>query len=178
MNATLSKIYNNALEYFNSSDWHQIIFRLKVISVILSIFFIISIFALLFKIRKSIKEGLLTITENGSASDSSFKKETDEKWQAVLDKLDKNNESDYKLAIIEADKIFDDLLKRLGYIGDDMGERLKQISSVQLANIDDVWQAHKARNRIAHEPGFKIKRSEAEQVVKIYQRAMKNLEVL
>jgi len=169
----LLKIYNN----FLAIDWQGIIVPLKIISVILSVFFIFFIIIILFKIRKNIKKNLLTIVKSITAPDS-FKKELDKKWESVMNKLEKNNESDYKLALIEADNIFDDLLKKSGYQGEDMGERLKQITKAQLANIDDLWQAHKVRNRIAHEPGFKLTHAQAKRAIEIYQRAAEDLEVL
>ncbi|MBU1177195.1 MAG: hypothetical protein V1901_01180, partial [Patescibacteria group bacterium] len=151
----LLTIYNNFLDYYALIDWHGIILPLKIISVILSIFLIFSIFFILFKIRKNIEKSLLTITESITAPGLP-KKELDKKWQAIMDRLEKNNDGDYKMAIIEADNLFDDLLIRIGYQGEDMGERLKQITKAQLANIDELWQAHKIRNRIAHEQDFKL----------------------
>jgi len=177
MEENLLKIYNNFLDYYLLIDWQKIIFPLKIISVIFSIFLLFFIFFILFKIRKNIKKGLLAITESITDSDLP-KKELDKKWNSVMDKLEKNNESDYKLALIEADNIFNDLLKQIGYQGEDMGERLKQITEAQLANIDELWQAHKTRNRIAHEPGFKLTYSQAKRAIEIYQRATQDLESL
>ena len=59
--------------------------------------------------------------------------------------------NDWKLAIIEADIILDDTLKQRGYIGTSLGERLKSISGAQMKSINDAWEAHKIRNRIAHD---------------------------
>ena len=69
----------------------------------------------------------------------------------VLTHAASDNPNDWKLAIIEADIILDDVLKRRGYAGTSLGERLKSISPQHLATIDDAWEAHKVRNRIAHE---------------------------
>jgi len=59
-----------------------------------------------------------------------------------------------------------------------MGGRLKQIDSEQLANIDEVWQAHKLRNRLVHETDFKLKEHEAKRVIEIYEKALQDLEAL
>lgn len=64
--------------------------------------------------------------------------------------LDSQNPNDWKLAIIEADILLDDLLKQRGYAGVSLGERLKSISPSALASLDDAWQAHLVRNKIAH----------------------------
>lgn len=69
----------------------------------------------------------------------------------VMQHASSDNPNDWKLAIIEADIVLDDILKRRGYAGASLGERLKSISPQHLASIDDAWEAHKIRNRIAHE---------------------------
>lgn len=65
--------------------------------------------------------------------------------------IESDNPNDWKLAIIEADIILDDLLKQRGYAGNSLGERLKSISPAQLATLNDAWEAHKIRNHIAHD---------------------------
>jgi hypothetical protein len=55
---------------------------------------------------------------------------------------------------------------------------LKNIKSEQLSNLDQVWQAHRLRNQIVHEPAFKIKRDLAEKALTIYEETLKNLGLL
>jgi hypothetical protein len=71
--------------------------------------------------------------------------------QDVKANASSNNPNDWKLAIIEADIILDDTLKQKGYLGTSLGERLKSISGAQMSTINDAWEAHKVRNRIAHD---------------------------
>jgi hypothetical protein len=177
MRTALFEIYDNLFQYFSSTDWQQIFSTFEVISLIISFLLLVAIIFLIIKIRKDIKKQLSTIVESVADSDLP-KKIMVERWESVLKKLEANDESSYKLAVIEADKIFDDLLKRMGYQGEDMGERLRQLTSSQIANLDEVWQAHKIRNRIVHEPDFQLKRSQAKRVVEIYQRALEDLEAV
>ena len=60
------------------------------------------------------------------------------------------NPNDWKLAIIEADIILDEGLKKAGYVGNSLGERLRGISRQQMQSLDDAWEAHKVRNKVAH----------------------------
>jgi hypothetical protein len=79
--------------------------------------------------------------------------------------------NDWKLAIIEADIILDDILKQKGYAGNSLGERLKSISPNQLESLQDAWEAHKVRNRIAHEGSdFILTQRMAQETVTRYQR--------
>lgn len=74
-----------------------------------------------------------------------------EKWEVVLDHLNSNNEAEWRLSIIEADNILDELVQRLGYPGENLGERLKSASAQEMVSLQNAWEAHKFRNQIVHE---------------------------
>ncbi len=94
----------------------------------------------------------------------------------VLTHIASDNPNDWKLAIIEADIILDDGLKKAGYIGGSLGERLKSISSGQLRSLDDAWEAHKVRNQIAHGGAdFVLTKRLAEDTIKQYRRVFEEL---
>lgn len=89
----------------------------------------------------------------------------------VLIHLDSLNPNDWKLAIIEADIILDDVLKQHGYPGASLGERLKSISPQQLGSLQDAWEAHKVRNRIAHDGAdFVLTKRLADETIARYRR--------
>jgi len=96
-------------------------------------------------------------------------------WQQIKKKLDLGDEANLKLAIIEADKILDELLKISGYMGENMDERLEQLDSAKLSNISDVWSAHKICSRISQEPDFHINKQEAELIINIYKKSFQEL---
>lgn len=99
------------------------------------------------------------------------KRRTVKAWKQILKRFNTGDDSNLKLAIIEADKVLDELLKISGYKGETMSDRLKQIVPAQLSNISEIWQAHKIRNRIVHEPDFKLARGEAWMCIEIYKKA-------
>lgn len=70
-------------------------------------------------------------------------------WQKI-EQLQNQGGTGWHLAILEADKLLDQALKAAGYPGQTMGDRLKDARSAFRSN-DHVWQAHKLRNRLAHE---------------------------
>jgi len=82
-------------------------------------------------------------------------------WQEVVTHLKSENDNDWKIAILEADSILSELLEDLGYIGDNLGERLKTVPTGDILSLDSAWAAHKMRNRIAHE-GMSLKLSRKE----------------
>ncbi len=96
----------------------------------------------------------------------------------VLQHIDSENPNDWKLAIIEADIILDEALKNQGFVGSSLGERLRSISSVQLNSLNDAWEAHKVRNRIAHDGAdFVLTHRLAVETINRYRRVFSELEV-
>jgi hypothetical protein len=88
------------------------------------------------------------------------------------------NPNDWKLAIIEADIVLDETLKQLGYSGGSLGERLKSISPQQMTSLHDAWEAHKVRNRIAHDGAdFVLTHRMAEETINRYRRVFSELGV-
>lgn len=90
-----------------------------------------------------------------------------------------DNPNDWKLAIIEADIILDEELKRAGYAGTSLGERLRSIAPSSLTSLDDAWQAHKVRNQIAHAGAdFVLTHKLANDTIVKYERVFKELEII
>lgn len=71
-------------------------------------------------------------------------------WQEIQEHAESTNPNDWKQAIIQADVLLDDTLKRMGFSGVSLGERLRSITPDTLRTIDDAWAAHKVRNQVAH----------------------------
>ncbi|MDP3052963.1 MAG: hypothetical protein Q8N22_03370 [bacterium] len=99
-------------------------------------------------------------------------------WQQIQKRLQAGDEENFKLAITEADRILDELLKISGYQGKNMDERLGQITQAQLFNISDAWSAHKIKQRILKEEDFHINKQEAELIINIYKKSFQELELI
>ncbi len=74
-----------------------------------------------------------------------------ERWEKVTELIRSQNKADWVLAIIEADSMLDNMLVTLGYPGNSVGERLTNTNTLQFPTLEFAWQAHKIRNKVAHE---------------------------
>lgn len=92
------------------------------------------------------------------------------RWTNALGYIASNNPNDWKQAIMEADIILDDLLTKLGYRGESIGEKLKRVATGDMKSLNEAWEAHKVRNQIAHEPGFALNHHEAKNVIGMYRK--------
>ena len=83
--------------------------------------------------------------------------------------LKSHNSSDWRQAIIEADVMLDDMLDKMGYPGVSIGDKLKNIEESDFETLDKAWEAHKVRNRIAHDGGeYKLSYDEVARVIGLY----------
>src|SRR3990167_4827039 len=80
------------------------------------------------------------------------------KWLELLTRV--KTPEGMMLAVIDADKLLDEALKRRNFRGKTMGERLVSAQRT-MTNNDAVWFAHKLRNRLVHESDARIKEREA-----------------
>lgn len=96
-----------------------------------------------------------------------------ERWEKIKQKMDSENPSDWNVAIIDADKILDEMLVSMGYQGENLGERLKAVESSDFLTLNEAWEAHKIRNQIAHEDSFVLTKREAKAAVSKYEQVFK-----
>jgi hypothetical protein len=100
------------------------------------------------------------------------------KWQKIQQRLETANEGEYKLAVIEIDGMLSDILLRMGFKGETLGERLEIVTSAIIPNLQDLIQAHQVRNNVVHDPDYKLTLQEAQKTLEIYQIAFTNLDLI
>ncbi|MBZ9578381.1 hypothetical protein KJA14_00870 [Patescibacteria group bacterium] len=155
----------------------SIFFFLKILSLIISLSFLFGILYLLLKTDWLKRRLLKDLVEFFSFKPYEMRK-VSQTWEKIIKRLEKVSESESKLAIIEADDLLNKILKRMGYSGETLGEKLKQLSEVILPNLDEIWEAHKIRSNIVHDPTYRLSLGEARTVLKIYEKTLLNLEAL
>jgi len=104
--------------------------------------------------------------------------EENPKWKSVTQFTESQNPSDWKIAVIEADKMLDDALVASGFSGESLGERLKNLDSKSSPWVEDAWDAHKIRNRIAHETDFVLDSRDTRKAITKYERALRELRAI
>ncbi len=136
-----------------------------------------------FIIMVVVRRRMLQVSKDASAPESSTAELAPamplrERWSGIVRHLDSTREADWKIAVIEADKLVDDALARAGFSGETFGDRLSNIQPEALLSLDGVWWAHKIRNRLAHESDYFLRYTEARQALGYYEAALTELQLI
>jgi len=174
---TANQIRDYLIDFSQSSGPDRIFVIFRLIAIIFSIFLILSILILIWRSIAFLTESS-RMTFHGVDISKLPKNKITKKWVLIENRLKSRDESNYKMAVIEADKLLDNLLERAGYHGQSMAERLKKITPAQLSNLDAIWKAHKLRNRIVHDIDRKIKYDDACGAIESFKKALEELEAI
>lgn len=98
-----------------------------------------------------------------------------EKWVELLARV--KTPEGMVLAVIDADKLLEEALKKRHYRGKTTGERLVSAQR-EITDNDAIWFAHKLRNRLVHEPNVKLKKRECQTALSGFRQALKDLGAL
>jgi len=167
----------NILNFIISPPFASYIFTIKIFFISFSSFLFVSIIILLARtnfLPNLVLEDIFEILTYRPVGARKILKQ----WTKTKGRLETGLESEYKLAVIESDSTLDEVLKKMGYAGDTIGERLEKINVAVLPNVEEVRNAHKIRNNIVHDPDYKINSDEAKKAMAIYEKALADLGAL
>jgi hypothetical protein len=105
-------------------------------------------------------------------------RKTEKEWRKIKARLEAELESESKLAVIEADKLMDDILTQMGFEGRSLSAKLEKMTTEALPNIQEVKEVRKIHNNIVHDPTYKLSLEEAKKALLIYEKALADLHAL
>jgi hypothetical protein len=165
------------MNIFTSAEIQQELLLVKLVFLVVTIIFgVFTIFAIS---RTHYMQWLLTQSAVEFLTQRPYgAKRITKVWNKIKQHLENGSETEYKLAIIEANNMLDSTLKRMGYGGATLEERLAKLTSVTLPNIEEVYQAHRTRNNIVRDPNFVLVLDDAKKTIGIYEKAFRDLQIL
>jgi hypothetical protein len=86
-------------------------------------------------------------------------------WERISDKLESGNELNYKLAFIDADKLFNQALKK----------QEKKLSGETISNADDILKAKEILQKMLAYPKAQLSLERAKELIAIYQKAFSEI---
>lgn len=106
-------------------------------------------------------------------------RELNPRWKYILTLVESPNESDWRVAIIESDTLLEEAFRERGLVGNTMSELLEEAKMNGYTSIQNAWDAHLIRNKIAHEGmNYPITQVEIRRVMNLYQNVFEDLQVI
>ena len=105
--------------------------------------------------------------------------EDNSRWQSVMAHASSESPNDWRVAIMEADIMLEELLNSLGYSGSTIADKLKIANPRAFRSIEDAWSAHKVRNAVAHRGSdFVLTKRATQETITQYQHVFEEFKVL
>ena len=169
------------LDDINNSPYgyifRDVIVTYVTIANILCLFFVIVLAFSLIKVRQLQRKWHAMVNPDPETEDKEVAK--NERWERVVEHASSDNPSDWRLAVLEADIILDELLDTNGYVGDTIGDKLKKAKTGEFKTLQLAWEAHRIRNAIAHEgQDFVLTQREARRILGLYEQVFKEFDFI
>ncbi len=96
------------------------------------------------------------------------------KWNHIREQAASPDERQWRLAILEADIMLNEVLDVQGFKGETMADKLKQANRSTFRTIDQAWEAHQVRNRIAHDgQSYPLDERHARRTIGMYEQVFR-----
>lgn len=167
------KLFGGEGESLLVAMYHLVVRLADFIKPFSAAFSILLVFGIFYSLVKGQREEKV-MQEKLRAAENVIENVSNKRWQKILEYIDSENESDWRLAILEADVILYEMLEKMGYHGETVSDKLRGVEKSDFLTVEKAWEAHKVRNVIAHEGGdFVLSNREARRAVSLYEEVFK-----
>lgn len=172
----MEHITENIFNFIIHPQFTGFFLYIKIVFIVVSLILLIAVIILLFKTSWMRYRCLESLTEFTSYRPFGVKK-TFKDWNKVIKRLESDRESEYKLAIIEADDLLSSILEQMQLKGESFSQKLEQVEPSVLPNLKEIQEAHEIRNNIVYNPDYKLSLAQTKAVLETYEKALRNLEM-
>jgi hypothetical protein len=100
------------------------------------------------------------------------------RWKKIEKRLESKNESDFKLAILEADDLLNEVMEEIGHKGKNLNEKLENVDEEIITNLKELKQVRKIKEDIISDPSYRLSEQEAKYILNVYEKTLKDLQAI
>lgn len=176
---TWESIYNllgikEFIYFISSPDLQDMLFPVKLVFVCFTMFFFAAVVYFMANSSYLKYQFFEDVTEFFSWQAYGLR-EIANRWKRIQKRAETGAESEYKLALIEADDFLNEMLEERGFKGKNFEELVNNAGKIMLPNLDEILSAHEVRNSIVYNPDYKIDLDQVKKILAIYEAATKNI---
>ena len=158
----LSKAFQLFLDFFDSGLY----LALQILGGMLSLIFVAGVIILIQRggaFERHIQH--LRISWNAS---SLPKRKMAKRWLAIKELMKQDSPNAWRAAVIGADSMLDEIVKKLGYKGATLEERLQNVNAYKSPSIEDARRAHEISRFLEQDSSYPLTYGVAEKTIGIY----------
>lgn len=160
--------------YISSPELQDALFPVKLVFVFFAMFFLA--FVIYFMLNSSwLQYKFLEDVTEFFSWQAYGTRQISKQWSKVKKRTESGAESDYKLAIIDADDLLQEVLDNRGYEGKNFEEAINKAGKMISPILNDVLRAHEVRNSIVYNPDYKLPIDLAKKILDIYESVITNI---
>jgi len=160
--------------FISSSQLQDYLFPVKLIFVAFAMFFLAGVIYFMINSSWLQYKFLEDVTEFFSWKSYGLR-EISKRWAKIKKRIESGAESDYKLAIIEADDFLSEVMQDSGFGEDNFEESVKVAGRLLSDKSGEILSAHEIRNSIVYNPDFKLSAEQAKKILDIYESAVNSV---
>ena len=172
------EIGNLVIEIESVLWWPYLYGAIKYFMVGMTILFVVGIILVLIRVEGGFKIRIREAIEEAKEVGKLPKTKTQNKWETISSKIESEEVDDYKKAVVLAEELFSDVLKAANFSGENLEKKLNKIPDNQLEFKEDIIWAYKLKEKILSDEDFTVDHEEAKRAVYIFQRVLKEMNIL
>lgn len=145
--------------------------------ILLDIILVVGIVMVLGRFKKLGRE-IYDAVEEAMNSGKLSKGKAQRKWEKAQSLIESGDLEDKKQGVYIAEEILDDCLRSANLSGENLERRILRVPDTEINFRDDVVWAYRMKVRLETESGFETDAEEVERVFYIFERMMKELNIL
>lgn len=153
----------------------DVFFAIKYFCIIFTVILLIAFILVLLQYNM---RGAARMVFQGADVPKSSPSKVQKIWRNILKRLDSKDSEAYKLAVVEADKFFNEMLETLGYKGKDFEERMERISPGGISDLENIYQAHEIAEKIIKDSKFELPLEKTKNILENFEKTLKEIDVL
>lgn len=158
--------------------WPYFYSAVKYFMIGMTILFIIGIILILMRVEGGFKIRIKEAIEEAKEVGKLPKTKIQNKWEIIASKIESKDADDYKRAVVLAEELLTNVLKAANFSGENLEKKLNKIPDSQLEFKEDIVWSYKLKEKIIADESFVVDYEEAKHAVYIFQRALKEMNIL
>ena len=165
-------------DFFQTPFWQNIFSRGKIIGSALSVLFFIWWVVAIWKLRTLAVKEFVGPNSSAKKTESSKGKKLDAIWLEIRSRLQSEDQDDWRLALIEAETLLDEVLRQKGFLGETFDERALVAKTNDGKDIPQIQKAHTIVRFILQDPNYELTNEDARKSLDWFEESLKELKML